>query len=62
MRRLHSCLTLVALTLSLAARDIAVKNSLELKAAASSAVGGDVIRLASGKYDDVKLRITHNGT
>lgn len=62
MRRLFTCLALAVLTLSVAARDIAVKNAAELKAAASSAVGGDVIRLASGRYDDVKLRLAKNGT
>lgn len=62
MRRLLCCLASATLTFSVEARDIAVKNAAELKAAAASAVGGDVIRLASGKYDDVKIRITHNGT
>ncbi|NBN94292.1 MAG: hypothetical protein EBV31_01470 [Verrucomicrobia bacterium] len=62
MRRLLSCVTLALLAASVAARDITVKNAAELKAAGASAVGGDVIRLAPGKYDDVKLRIAKNGT
>lgn len=62
MRRFLSCLCLAALSLPAGARDIAVKNAAELKAAAAAAVGGDTIRLASGRYDDVKLRIARNGT
>ena len=62
MRRLFPCLSLAVLTLSLAARDIPVKNAAELKAAAAMAVSGDTIRLASGRYDDVKFRIAKNGT
>ena len=62
MRRLFSSLSLVLLTLSAAAREIPVKNAAELKAAAAMAVSGDTIRLASGRYDDVKLRIAKSGT
>lgn len=62
MRRFLSCLCFAALSLPAGARDIAVKTAAELKAAAAAAVGGDTIRLASGRYDDVKLRIARNGT
>jgi poly(beta-D-mannuronate) lyase len=62
MRRFLSLLASVCLTLGAAARDIPAKNAAELKATAAIAVGGDVIRLASGRYDDVKLRLAKNGT
>jgi len=62
MRLFLSFLAALSLTTPVVGRDIPVKNAFELKAAGASAVGGDVIRLASGRYDDVKLRITHNGT
>ena len=62
MRRCFYHLAFVVLVLPLAAREIPVKNAAELKAAAAMAVSGDTIRLASGRYDDVKLRIAKNGT
>ena len=62
MRPLLSLLAVFSLTIPVFGRDIAVKNAAELKAAAAMAVSGDTIRLASGRYDDVKLRIAKNGT
>jgi len=50
------------LAMPVVGRDLAVKNAAELRAAAAMAVSGDTIRLASGRYDDVKLRIAKNGT
>jgi len=46
----------------LVAREVAVKNVAELKAAVAAAASGDVIRLASGQYDNVSLKVAHNGT
>lgn len=62
MRPFLSFLAVFSLTIPVVGRDIAVKSASELKAAAAMAVSGDTIRLASGRYDDVKLRIAKNGT
>ena len=62
MRPFLSLLAVFSLTIPVVGRDIAVKSASELKAAAAMAVSGDTIRLASGRYDDVKLRIAKNGT
>lgn len=42
-------------------RDVAVKNVAELKGAVASASSGDVIKLAKGHYDNVNVKVAHNG-